>query len=53
MIAGCSLIVIKHVYREANLTADWMVSFVVAHSDLILWIGLVDSLVNFRDCIFF
>lgn len=43
---GYTIFNIWHVYRKANLTANWIVSYIAKHSRNILWIDLERSLTN-------
>lgn len=37
---GCSIFIVRHVYRETNLAVDWVASFIAHHSDEALWTSL-------------
>lgn len=35
-LIGCTLIIVWHMYREANSAADWVASYVAEHSEDLL-----------------
>lgn len=49
---GCFFIMIRYVYREVNMVANWMVSYIVSHLDKIFWIHFSDIFL-FLKTIFF
>lgn len=52
LLRGCSSIVVKYVYREANSVADWVVSYIANHSGQVLWTHLDDAPSAFWDFVF-
>lgn len=52
LLQGCSVCIVRHVYREANSAIDWVVSFVAHHSGEVLWTHLGDVLGSLQDFVF-
>lgn len=53
LLQGCTTIIIRHVYKEANFVGDWVTSNIARHSGDILWTQLDDASVPFRDITLF
>ena len=50
---GCSFLDIWYVYQETNNIVDWVASFVVEHSDGVLWTNAQSASLSFYDVLFF
>lgn len=51
LLQECSIYFVRHVYREANLAADWIASYVTNHSGEVLWTDLGDALGPLHDIV--
>lgn len=49
---GCTSIVVRHVYQEANSISNWIATYIVEHSGDLLWTDMKEVPGHFRDILF-
>ena len=44
LLTDCALITVRHINREANLVADWIISYIVEHLEDFFWTDMGEVL---------